>query len=235
MFPSPAVTLCGLLALLAGTSQVAGNVTTVAVVTTSMAPQIVNGTTAAPDTTGAAPPAVFNVSESCPFSRWGGSPRYCYECRWCPFRASSCCEMEDEVDVLKSVNVSGSSDWDCFITIVHFQQCGRCDPASNTYANQSRVRDALLYYAGGPQDWTIRPCQQACQYIYNQCKDASTLDGTPVVPSGWDVNMFCKDLPAESSPNNTCYNAGSRPAATVSVAVPMILMVVIALTTGGWL
>jgi hypothetical protein len=175
-------------------------------------------TTAAPNTTvaapttdppptapNAAPPVVFDRSQSCPWSRWGGAPRYCYECRWCPFREKTCCEMEDEIDVLKSVNVSGSDDWDCFITIVHFQQCGRCDPNSTQYARDT----PRVNYAVGPLNFTVRPCLQACRYIYRQCKDARTLTGEPIVPQEMTENSFCADAPETSTDELPCYNAAS--------------------------
>ena len=145
-----------------------------------------------------------NVNASlpqCPFSRWQGSSRYCYECRWCPFRAETCCEMEDEIDVLKSVQVSGSDDWDCFITIVHFQQCGRCSPDSRLYLQNKSVP-----YAWDPRNFSIRPCRQACEYIWKQCKGATLLNKEEVVPSGMSVEKFCEDAPTASSPEYPCYN-----------------------------
>lgn len=173
----------------------------------AVAQTIVNGTTGSPSSSNTtAPPQEFDLSQSCPWSRWGGSPRYCYECRWCPFREATCCEMEDEIDVLKSVNVSGSDDWDCFITIVHFQQCGRCDPNSTQYArNVPRVN-----YAVGPLNFTVRPCLQACKYIYRQCKDAKTLTGEPVVPPDASESEFCADAPEISTPDLPCYNTASN-------------------------
>lgn len=134
-------------------------------------------------------PHSFPLERSCPFSRWGGEPRYCYECRWCPFRRTSCCEMEDEIDVLKTVNASGSVDWDCFITIAHFQQCGRCDPNSNLYAVR---RSPKFRYASGPFGFTIQPCLQACTYIFNRCRGVRTLGGDLIVGE-MTLEEFCQD------------------------------------------
>jgi hypothetical protein len=156
-------------------------------------------------------PSLPNVS--CPFSRWQGEPRYCYECRWCPFRESTCCEMEDEIDVLKSVNVSGSADWDCFITIVHFQQCGRCDPAARKY-----IMSGNLNWVWSQFNASIRPCRQACKYIHKQCRDAVTLKGERVVPSGMSDAEFCDRFPVSDSPETPCYNAAS----TASVLAVML-------------
>jgi hypothetical protein len=227
-------------ALAQGNSTTSGATTTAMVTSTTTTSIVTTTTTVAATTTGApgptnttapswspAPPQSFDLNQSCPFSRWGGSPRYCYECRWCPFRESTCCEMEDEIDVLKSVNVSGSADWDCFITIVHFQQCGRCDPNSTQYARDTpRVK-----YATGPLNFTIRPCLQACKYIYRQCKDANTLTGEPVVPSDVSEAEFCRDAPEFSSPELPCYNAAFG---TLSVRI-IIGSLLALLLAGSWL
>ena len=31
--------------------------------------------------------------------------KQCYECRWCPFRADTCCEKKDEIELLKNISV----------------------------------------------------------------------------------------------------------------------------------
>ena len=110
--------------------------------------------------------------------------------------------MEDEIAVLKSVNVSGSQDWDCFITIVHFQQCGRCDPRSVTF-----LMNKTLNYVWDPRGVSIRPCKQACKYIYKQCKDAKTLTGQNVVPDGQGETEFCADYPEFSSDEVPCFES----------------------------
>mgnify|MGYP001598243794 FL=1 len=183
-------------------------------------------TTPAPGTNGTTPePAGLPGSlpnVSCPFSKWQGEPRYCYECRWCPFRASTCCEMEDEIDMLKSVNVSGTNDWDCFITIVHFQQCGRCDPRSRDY-----VQGKLLNYVWDIRNVSIRPCKQACRYIYARCKRASTLSGQPVVPEAMTEDEFCANAPTSATPGEPCYDAASP----YSYAAAVVAFVALSLWT----
>lgn len=172
--------------------------------------------------------SAVNVSDlpQCPFSRWKGSPRWCYECRWCPFRAASCCEMEDEVDTLKSVNVSGSNDWDCFITIVHFQQCGRCDPAAKNY---TQVTNAPLPWVWHPLNLSIRICKPACRYIYRQCTGVSTLKGGSVVPDGMSEDAFCSDFPEESTPGKPCYNGCGRQTLLGALLLLLLLMIVLQL------
>ena len=163
-----------------------------------------------------------NLSLSkCPFSRWNGDPRYCYECRWCPFRQSTCCEMEDEISVLKSVNVSGSDYWDCFITIVHFQQCGMCSPSARSY-----VQNVGINYVWNANNLSIRPCKQSCQYIYKQCQGALTLNGDPVIPRDMDSNVFCSQYPESSTPDLPCYDSASS-----ASLVTMALVVVATLLT----
>jgi hypothetical protein len=170
---------------------------------------------------------VVNISElpTCPFSRWQGEPRYCYECRWCPFRSYTCCEMEDEYDVLKSINVSGSDNWDCFITIAHFQQCGRCSPSAKSYLMQADLNALHLDYVWEWRNLTIRPCKQACEYIYKQCSGAKLLNGKPVVPDDVDVNRFCAPFPEFSTPGTPCYNA-SGPQGVLHWAVGLLFAVV---------
>lgn len=173
---------------------------------------------------------VINISSlaQCPFSRWNGAPRYCYECRWCPFRSSSCCEMEDEIDVLKSVNVSGSDEWNCFITIVHFQQCGRCSPEARSLVQQVAQREYGLDYVWNSLNLSIRPCKQACQYIWKQCGSAKKLDGTPVVPPGMGDQEFCKWYPEYSTPDTPCYNRSTslRCSLLSSVAYCAVLLAI---------
>lgn len=172
-----------------------------------------------PNTGSAAGPINISTLPKCPFSRWQGDPRYCYECRWCPFRAETCCEMEDEVDMLKSVNVSGTDDWDCFITIVYFQQCGRCSPSARSY-----VQNKLLPYVWDIRNLSIRPCRQSCEYIYKQCRSAKTLTGEPVIPTS--LEEFCKEAPVSSTPELPCYNSAIRTTvwSAVVFAVTLILL-----------
>ncbi|CUG94449.1 GPI-anchored surface protein, putative [Bodo saltans] len=176
--------------------------------------------------------ASMNISSlpTCPFSRWQGEPRYCYECRWCPFRSATCCEMEDEVDMLKSVNVSGTDDWDCFITIVHFQQCGRCSPSAKQYLQQVDLDAYVQNYVWDWRNLTIRPCKQACQYIYKQCNGAKLLNGQPVIPNGIDVSKFCDPFPAFSTDEMPCYNSGSSYTWHVVAAVALVMSNVL----GAW-
>ena len=130
--------------------------------------------------------------------------------------------MEDEIAVLKSVNVSGSQDWDCFITIVHFQQCGRCDPRSVTF-----LMNKTLNYVWDPRGVSIRPCKQACKYIYKQCKDAKTLTGQNVVPDGQGETEFCADYPELSSDEVPCFeSAGAVSFYFLLFAVAVLLIFV---------
>ncbi len=172
---------------------------------------------------GAAATLTANLSK-CPFSRWNGDPRYCYECRWCPFRQSTCCEMEDEINVLKSVNVSGSDYWDCFITIVHFQQCGMCSPSALTYvANET---GSMPKYVWNARNLSIRPCKQACRYIHKQCTGAKTLMGEQVVPPGMDSETFCSAYPESSTPGEPCYDNASTASIVVLVLVAAASLIV---------
>lgn len=169
----------------------------------------------------------INISQlpTCPFSRWQGEPRYCYECRWCPFRAQTCCEIEDEYDVLKSINVSGTDSWDCFITIAHFQQCGRCSPSAKSYLMQGDLDTLNLNYVWEWRNLSIRPCKQACEYIYKQCNGAKMLNGKPVIPDGLDVGRFCAPFPQVSTPETPCFNAAVKDTAcSLGVALTLLLV-----------
>ena len=132
--------------------------------------------------------------------------------------------MEDEIDVLKSVKVSGEDDWDCFITIVHFQQCGRCSPSSREYTTNA----SGYGYVTDSRGWSIRPCRQACEYIWKQCKDADLLDGTRVVPVGMSVEAFCAEAPAASTPELPCYNSGSPVSHLVATIVAAMVVATLA-------
>lgn len=134
--------------------------------------------------------------------------------------------MEDEIATLKSVNVSGSTDWDCFITIVHFQQCGRCDPKARSY-----LMNKTLNYVWDPRGVAIRPCKQACKYIYKQCKDAKTLAGAAVVPAGMTETDFCQDYPEINTEALPCFES----AGAVSYFAVVVLMIFgIILAHGGF-
>ena len=170
---------------------------------------------------------VVNISKlpACPFSRWLGEPRYCYECRWCPFRNPSCCEMEDEIDVMKSVQVSGSDAWDCFITIVQLQQCGRCAPGGRDYLQQVDQDKYMLNYVWDPRNLSIRPCRLACEHIYTQCLGAKMLNGNPVIPdSVQSVDDFCSHYPEISTPELPCYNSASLQSLWLTLVVVVLLV-----------
>lgn len=202
-----------------GTSVAAASSTTGSpLVVTTLSPATAAATTSRPRTDMIVD-GLKNVT--CPFARWQGDVRYCYECRWCPFRRETCCEMEDEISVLKSVNVSGSTDWDCFITIVHFQQCGRCDPNSRSY-----IMNKTLNYVWDPRGVAIRLCKQACRYIYKQCKDAKTLIGEPVVPAGQSEDAFCVDYPEHSTPGNPCFDSAGKISAVMSGVFLLLISIV---------
>jgi hypothetical protein len=173
------------------------------------------------------PNLTVNISmlPTCPFSRWLGEPRRCYECRWCPFRASSCCEVEDEVDVLKSVLVSGTDAWDCFITIAHFQQCGRCSPSAREYVQQVDQEKNFLEYVWDARNLSIRPCRLACENIFAQCTGAKMLDGRPVIPdSVGSAKQFCARYPDLSTPELPCYNSAGGHSVAVCIAVMAVLL-----------
>lgn len=129
--------------------------------------------------------------------------------------------MEDEIDMLKSVNVSGSDDWDCFITIVHFQQCGKCSPNARKY-----TQNALLPYVWDIRNLSIRPCKQACGYIYKQCSGAMTLAGQPVVPNGISVEAFCQDAPDAPTDAVWCYNGAASQWTLATAAVLLIVALI---------
>jgi hypothetical protein len=112
--------------------------------------------------------------------------------------------MEDEINVLKSVNVSGSNYWDCFITIVHFQQCGMCSPSALSYVEKNGMN-----YVWNAKNLSIRPCKQSCRYIHKQCQGAKTLTGQYVVPPDMDSNTFCSSFPEVSTPELPCYDSAS--------------------------
>ena len=108
--------------------------------------------------------------------------RSCPSCRWCPFRESSCCEQLDEGKLLTGIEISGANDWSCFVTVLAFQECGKCSPvASNLTVSVSNVSEIsfgqrLLYApdAGG-HDQVIRVCRDECGYIYGRCRDTERL------------------------------------------------------------
>ena len=183
-------------------------------------------TTLPPSSTQPVGNPLIDALPTCPF--WQGEPRYCYECRWCPFRESTCCEMEDEVDVLKSVNVSGSDDWDCFITIVHFQQCGRCSPDAKSFVQQTDMAATYQMYVWDARNLSIRPCRQACHYIYKQCNKATLLNGNPIVPGDMPESQFCASFPEVSTPELPCYNGVATMTHSAYMVVVVALMTVVA-------
>lgn len=133
--------------------------------------------------------------------------------------------MEDEIDVLKSVNVSGSDDWDCFITIVHFQQCGRCSPSAKDY-----VQAKQLGWVWDPRGLSIRPCKKACKYIYNQCQGAKLIGGGDVIPSNITLEEMCGHLPDSDTPGDRCYDAAQW-ASMLAAIVSIVVMVVATLSS----
>eukprot|EP01064_Diplonema_japonicum_P005278 TRINITY_DN1355_c4_g1_i1.p1 TRINITY_DN1355_c4_g1~~TRINITY_DN1355_c4_g1_i1.p1 ORF type:complete len:209 (+),score=18.24 TRINITY_DN1355_c4_g1_i1:47-673(+) len=166
----------------------------------------------------------------CPFATWKengtADTRWCYECRWCPFREHTCCEKADEVTLLKTINVSGSSDWSCFITIAHFQECGKCSPESQRYTVYNV--DRYLRYAPNPDCLSVNICEEACGYIYKQCHSTNMLSGEPVIdPNEYpSKEAFCSY--ARDHPDN-CYNVGSSlyPALSLLFASVVFALVVI--------
>lgn len=223
-----------IVALLCTIASVASAVATTVPPTTEEPTTFATGLTTSATTTTLPPastqPAGNELIDSlpqCPFSRWQGEPRYCYECRWCPFRDRSCCEIEDEVDALKAINVSGSDDWDCFITIAHFQQCGRCSPDAKSFVQQTDQERMSLNYVWDPRNLSIRPCKQACRYIYKQCNRATLLDGTPIIPPEVTEGEFCSPYPEISTPETPCYNSAPR-RLVMDAAVALIAALIVA-------
>jgi hypothetical protein len=133
--------------------------------------------------------------------------------------------MEDEINMLTTINVSGTYNWDCFITISHFQQCGMCSPSAKTYIQTIDINTHYLNYVWDPRGLTIRPCAQACQYIYNRCLGATLLNGDPVIPPGVDLVTFCSQYPTESTPELPCYNGGSGTRYAVAAGLLMVALV----------
>eukprot|EP00758_Cryptobia_borreli_P002149 Tbor_TRINITY_DN2821_c0_g1::TRINITY_DN2821_c0_g1_i1::g.23187::m.23187 len=168
-----------------------------------------------------------NMIESlptCPFSQWQGEPRYCYNCRWCSFRKEACCEVEDERNMLKSVNISATDDWDCYITIVHFQQCGRCSPDVKKYLMQTNLSN-FFDYVWEPNSLAIRPCKQACRYIYKQCNRALLLNGSSALPRDVSEEEFCAPFPETSSSELPCFNG------SVGRGWDMLVVIVVSFVT----
>eukprot|EP01012_Entosiphon_sulcatum_P034384 TRINITY_DN4360_c0_g2_i1.p1 TRINITY_DN4360_c0_g2~~TRINITY_DN4360_c0_g2_i1.p1 ORF type:complete len:210 (-),score=35.03 TRINITY_DN4360_c0_g2_i1:63-668(-) len=168
----------------------------------------------------------------CPFATWragnNSDVRNCFECKWCPFRRETCCEIADEVSILEQIDVSGADYWDCFITIMHFQECGRCSPESRKFTCNGKVD--YIGTKNTPDEakgFSIRVCKQACGYIYDQCKDAKLLSTSqPFTTKSKDD--FCKDAPADDSPD--CYNSALRSGArwTVIAALAAFLLAFLA-------
>eukprot|EP00756_Hemistasia_phaeocysticola_P047783 Hpha_TRINITY_DN22246_c0_g1::TRINITY_DN22246_c0_g1_i1::g.167095::m.167095 len=171
----------------------------------------------------------------CPWASWrndskprneSASVRYCYECRWCPFRHSTCCEREDEPSMLKRLYVSGEGDWSCFITVAWFLECGKCSPYSRNYVQLGDT--ATLRISPDASCRTVRPCREACGYIWKQCKSttAMDLDGNDIGPL---INKtlhpteeaFCANA---GDDEGSCYNAATTPAAASVVGVVGVLL-----------
>eukprot|EP01065_Artemidia_motanka_P037048 TRINITY_DN45219_c0_g1_i1.p1 TRINITY_DN45219_c0_g1~~TRINITY_DN45219_c0_g1_i1.p1 ORF type:complete len:232 (+),score=69.58 TRINITY_DN45219_c0_g1_i1:47-742(+) len=170
--------------------------------------------------------AAFIAAEpTCPWAKWrndtGGpngtnitaDPRYCYECRWCPFRHSTCCERADEPAMLRQLMVSGQNDWSCFITVAWFLECGKCAPWADRYLQLGDA--ATLRISPDANCRSVRPCREACGYVWKQCKDSSITDAAGN-NAGPLINRTLHPTEAEFCANagddpNTCYNTATRP------------------------
>eukprot|EP00759_Apiculatamorpha_spiralis_P053613 PhF_6_TR6272/c0_g1_i1/m.9491 len=166
---------------------------------------------------------------TCPFAKWAteSDTRNCFECRWCPFRRKTCCEVQDEIDILKALNLSGSDNWDCFITVAHFQECGKCAPESHDY-----LQVKPLSYAYHKWGWSVRVCKEACGYIYKQCKDAYLYNGddktqTLMIPKGMSQDEFCKDSPEAGNLDLPCYNNALGLIPKIGMIIFSLLMIIV--------
>eukprot|EP01061_Rhynchopus_euleeides_P009341 TRINITY_DN18507_c0_g2_i1.p1 TRINITY_DN18507_c0_g2~~TRINITY_DN18507_c0_g2_i1.p1 ORF type:complete len:233 (+),score=55.20 TRINITY_DN18507_c0_g2_i1:54-701(+) len=166
-----------------------------------------------------APNPLSGNTTECPFATWKdengtAGKRNCYECRWCPFRRETCCEKDDEIMLLKNINVSGSQDWSCFITIAHFQECGKCSPDSLKYTIHGNDASPYLSYVPNPDCLAIAICTEACGYIYKQCKNTNKINGDPVIDPALYPNkdMFCFQARVREERGDPCYNLSSRDA-----------------------
>jgi len=165
-------------------------------------------------------------NESNPIRNESAGERYCYECRWCPFRHRTCCERDDEPAMLKRLYVSGENDWSCFITVAWFLECGKCSPDARDYLQLGDT--ATLRISPDSQCRSIRPCREACGYIWKQCKDTSAIDlsGVNIGPL---INKtlhpteeaFCDNAVDDRS---ICYNAAHAPTAVSAVAMVGLLV-----------
>jgi len=170
--------------------------------------------------------------QDCPFSPWRGKPRYCFECHWCPFRRDTCCEMADERTLLENMKISGTDNWECFITLAHFQECGKCSPDSRKFLQQR-----ALAYAPHPLNWSIRVCKKACSYIYDRCSTANLIRDFPNQTKEKMINKtlyptwesWCAGSPDEWDMDQACYNSakGILPAWACSALLVLLVLLLL--------
>eukprot|EP01063_Lacrimia_lanifica_P002016 TRINITY_DN11052_c0_g1_i2.p1 TRINITY_DN11052_c0_g1~~TRINITY_DN11052_c0_g1_i2.p1 ORF type:complete len:238 (+),score=77.77 TRINITY_DN11052_c0_g1_i2:73-786(+) len=172
-----------------------------------------------------------DAEPKCPFAKWRptdlsdtkADPRWCYECRWCPFRAETCCEKEGEVELLKNIQVMGNKDWNCFITIAHFQVCGMCSPDSKQYALVNEER--YLNYVEQDNCLSVNICPDACGYIWKQCRNVRKMDGTGFVidPDKYVTQKdFCSVAEDNYAQGRPCYSAAPGRLAGLQLAVSVL-------------
>jgi hypothetical protein len=128
--------------------------------------------------------------------------------------------MEDELALLRTINVSGGADWDCYVTILHFQQCGRCAPDSARY-----IMNQTLGYVFDPRGVAIRPCRSGCAFIYKRCKDTLMLNGEAMIPAGVSEGDFCALSPVVDTPEEPCFNAAKDRLTGMSRLLAIVLVV----------
>ena len=124
--------------------------------------------------------------------------------------------------------MSGSEDWSCFITIAHFQQCGRCSPDSSNYTIYGDEAARYLEYVPHPECLAISVCEEACGYIYKQCKNTERInDGGPVINKAAypTKDAFCSLARQREAMGLPCYSAGSALAPSLLLLLALLFVI----------
>lgn len=175
-------------------------------------------------------------SSLCPFTRQFTPYSRCVTCRTCWYDTNSCCLDTHEDVIQESLEVLGGSHWNCRLTILHYQECGKCSPESHLFVTDkfertgkylnftdSYDRNRVMPMAFN-REFGVRICKKNCEYIWNQCGNVPIISYTGneiegeynegsefIVPPGVSREDFCQDYPTEEEAQELgirCFSLG---------------------------
>lgn len=177
----------------------------------------------------------FTSIHLCTLSPFG----QCVDCFFCELPGETCCLKEHEDVIQEALEIYGDTFWNCRLSILHYSECGRCMPDAHLYADPDSVKHFMNFTAeyiantgmplGFNQLTGVKLCRQACENLYTQCIDATTIPGVPIIPKGVSMDQYCAGAPLASTKETPCFNSADRLHGVQSAARSVVMTLLMVL------